>query len=439
MKRRLLDFSAILFITLMLALGANRIMDLWLFKLAFPESIALQDVYWEDFVFKLRPHTKQEERIVLVNVAAGGRREIAQQISKISEYNPRVIGVVIFFNCFDGKRDSINCPQLLDRLGNEMLQNAIRNSGKVVMVSKLLQKQQAAKNYNEEIYDSMEHSDDIFIRNAHHGFGDIILHANFRESIDNGIAIEVREISPQMKVNGKRELSLAVQIAMLYDSVKTLRFLERNRDHEWINFRGNVTPYNYYLGSRTITKPPYFRSVDIDSLANGLLSENIFKDKIVIVGYLGDYLNDPAYESRFYTPLNSTFAGRSMPDMLGLVVHANFVSMILNEDYIDELNQFFTWLMTLIIIVLNIIFFTSLHNRQSVWYDSLCFIVPVFQIVLFSWLRMELMEEYNFIVNFEAILYLVAFVSFSVNLYYGPFSTWRKKNLKLAKPKKELL
>ena len=42
-------------------------MNLWLLRIAFPETIALEGFHWEDFVFKLRPDLPMENRIVLVN------------------------------------------------------------------------------------------------------------------------------------------------------------------------------------------------------------------------------------------------------------------------------------------------------------------------------------------------------------------------------------
>jgi CHASE2 domain-containing sensor protein len=428
MKRRLLDSLFIVLITLLLAFTANRAMNLWVLRLAFPETFALDDVSWEDFSFKLRPNPQREERIVLVNIATGGRREIAQQIMQVSRLKPRVIGIDVFFNCTKGKRDSIHCPQLLDTLGNLMLAEAIKEAGNVVMVSRLEQTKNLIQHSDESIYDSLELSDEEFIKYATTGFGDLPVHSSIRETTDSDIPIhEIREITPARTVSGKTELFFGVRLAWLYDSIVTQRFLKRNRSYEWISYRGSVNPYHYDLGSRVIKKPAYLRAIDIDSLANGFYTEKDFKDKIVLIGFLGDYLNDPAFESRFYTPLNPTFAGRSMPDMLGLPIMANVISMILNEDYINEASVFLTWLVSFIVLILNVQLFIWLYRRQNVWYDSLCFIIPVLQIVVYSWLRLELLAEFNFRMEFEGIIYLIAFVSFSVNLYFGPLLSLIKR------------
>ncbi|NJM93588.1 MAG: CHASE2 domain-containing protein [Cytophagales bacterium] len=54
----------------------------------------------------------------------------------------------------------------------------------------------------------------------------------------------------------------------------------------------------------------------------------------MIFGYLGESFNDVSWEDKFYTPLNKTYAGKANPDMYGVVIHANIVSMILNHDYV---------------------------------------------------------------------------------------------------------
>ncbi len=82
---------------------------------------------------------KKEDRIVLINIGLLDRRGIANQLTRIARYQPALIGIDVFFNCPE-QRDTINCPNLLDTLGNQLLADAIKEAGNVVMVSKVLQK-----------------------------------------------------------------------------------------------------------------------------------------------------------------------------------------------------------------------------------------------------------------------------------------------------------
>ncbi len=143
---------------------------------------------------------------------------------------------------------------------------------------------------------------------------------------------------------------LRVEMAMEYDSIKTKKFLERNNYSEVINYRGNVI--------RHLRHPRIIRKCFTRLTSKMLLTENfvpeMIKDKIVIFGFLGEYLGDPSWDDKFYTPLNKKLAGKANPDMFGAVVHANIVSMILNEDYVDQMaewqevangNYYFAYLM----------------------------------------------------------------------------------------------
>ena len=76
-----------------------------------------------------------------------------------------------------------------------------------------------------------------------------------------------------------------------------------------------------------------FYAVDVGQLERGEVLGDVFKNSIVMMGFLGKYMGDPVWEDKFFTPLNKKVAGRANPDMFGLVVHANVVAMILNQDY----------------------------------------------------------------------------------------------------------
>ncbi len=73
--------------------------------------------------------------------------------------------------------------------------------------------------------------------------------------------------------------------------------------------------------------------------------EITFRDKIVLIGYVGDRIDIDTGEDKFFTPLNSKYIGKANRDMYGIVVHANIISTILNGHYIRVMPD---WLMHLI-------------------------------------------------------------------------------------------
>lgn len=442
MKQRIVDFVIMLLITFSLGYGvAPWVTDRIFFQVAFPQLIALEDFHWEDFVFKLRPDKGREERITLINISEGTRLDIARQIEVINSYHPRVIGLDVLFNCPGGIKDSVNCPFGIDTLANRALRTAIVNSNKVVMSSRVWESKSVSEDEYEN-YDSLELSDPEFSRFANHGFSNFVT-----DNVDTFSVIQCRSFYPSIMIKGKRVNSFAVEVVMKYDSLKANKFLARRSireverfKEELINYRGNVGSYYYSVFGRVISKAYYFDVIDYEELLTGNFHHELIKDRIILLGYLGErYLDDPAYENRFYTPLNPTLAGRSLPDMLGLVIHANIISMILNDDGINQLSPFWDFTVMLIVISLNIIFFTYLLQKNSVWYDSLGFLIPVLQIIVISWLRIELLASFNFRLDLENIIYLLAFVTFSVNIYVGPGKKWLAFLLGKSNSKKNVL
>lgn len=206
---------------------------------------AFSDFELTDYAFSnLRPDPTIDERIVLVNIGNLPRSLIAEQIRIISQHKPRVIGIDSFFLCPGGLRDTVNCPALKDTLGNLMLSYAIAEAGNVVLVSKVLQKNETFLSGQVDVYDSLQLSDSIFQDFALHGYANLVTEAEYQEDVKL-----CRSFIPKLDVNGTTEYAFAVKLAMMYDSTKAIALLERNREEEIVNYRGNVEIQNVTLKS----------------------------------------------------------------------------------------------------------------------------------------------------------------------------------------------
>ncbi len=363
----------------------SKLTDFKLFSAFDPVSQALGEFDLTDYAFSnLRPDPKVDERIVLVNIGHISRREIANQINIIRQFKPKVIGIDGFFNCEGGLYDTVNCPQLLDTLGNLMLEDAIKEAGNVVLVSKLLQKSITARNPEAiDYYDSIEYSDPSPY--AHNAFANFITDASYQEDVKL-----CRIFNPRVKVNDKYENAFAVEMARMFDSTKTERFLSRGNDEEIVNYRGNVELMDVKLKSLqgkdigTTNFRLMFYALDIDQLLNGEFAPELLKDKVVIMGYLGNYFGDPAWEDKYFTPLNKKVAGRANPDMFGVVVHANIVAMILNEDYVGQIPDWSQVVIAALLGILTVALFIVIDEKLPVWYDAMSVIIQIIQLLLVS-------------------------------------------------------
>lgn len=162
-----------------------------------------------------------------------------------------------------------------------------------------------------------------------------------------------RVFSPTETVNDSVYVCFAAYIAGLYNPAKAKKFLDRNNRVEIINYRRPQTSY-------TVLQPREIFSPD--------LPDDIFKGKIVLLGFMGKDENDPSWADKFYTPMNEKFAGKSAPDLFGVFIHANIISMIMEEKYIDQLPNFMNHLLGVLICILNVWYFYYLNHNHNQWY-----------------------------------------------------------------------
>jgi CHASE2 domain-containing sensor protein len=191
------------------------------------------------------------------------------------------------------------------------------------------------------------------------------------------------------------------------------RFLDRNKSSEVINYRGNIVDWHGASGY-----PGRYPVLDWDqALDPEGFAEWMIRDKIVIFGFLGADLTDTSWDDKFFTPLNKKYAGKSRPDMYGVVVHANIVSMVLSEDYIDELLPWQEYVIAFILVFMNVVLFSIITRRMPVWFDSLSLLVQVIQVVILGYLMVQVPAWSNFKLNLTVSMAAVALVGTCFELY----------------------
>jgi CHASE2 domain-containing sensor protein len=127
-----------------------------------------------------------------------------------------------------------------------------------------------------------------------------------------------------------------------------------------------------------------FYAIDWQQILKGDFIPVLFEDKIVILGFMGKTIGDPAWNDKFFTPLNRKVAGRANPDMFGAVVHANIVAMILNEDYVSAIPEWAKWGIAIMACFLNVLLFSVIDRKLPIWFDALSVVLQIIQILLVS-------------------------------------------------------
>lgn len=356
-----------------------------------PIQNVLKDFDITDITFsQFKKEPKLDDKIVVVNIGKLDRGEIGQLLEKIGEQKPKVVGIDVFFK------------KLKDDKGDTLLQNGIKACKNVVFVSKL-------EGYNEkkQQYDTLTKSNAFFSDSSYNAY------ANLTTTGEGNMSefLTCRSFIPQMKCKGKNEIAFAVKLAELYNKNKAKKFLDRNNTSEYINYRGNVK----------VGKESVYTSVDFSQILNDEIEKDVFKDRIVLLGFMGNTLNENSFDDKFYTPLNKNYVGKSTPDMYGVVVHANIIAMILNDDYIDEMNDYINIGLAVIFGFFSVMLFSFFYQKIGFWFDSVTLIMQfIFAILLFS-INIYAFYVFNLRININLALACTVLSGLTVEFYYGLF------------------
>lgn len=361
------------------------------FSLLDPIGDAIGDVEMTDIVFsEIRESPRVDRNVVLINIGALSRREIAQELQIINQFDPAVIGIDSYF--WNLKEDS---------LGDILLNRALSKINNLVMVSEL------KYNPKTDDYDSLRVSNSFF-NLGYVGF------ANLETNAITQYQFKVcRSFLPKKEIHKKEEVAFSVKMCQLFDDTKTNKFLERNNEYEIINYRGNVMDFGQTkFGGR-------YTALDVSDVFQKKFTPNLITGKIVLFGYLGDDFDDRSWEDKFYTPLNVKYAGRSNPDMFGVVLHANIISMILNEDYIEKQGQFSSIVTALTICFLTVLLFTLIYRRLPKWYDGLTKTIQLVELLLILTVNILIFHWFNYKMSLTLVTIMVALAGDSLEVSYG--------------------
>ena len=386
-----------------------------------PIGDALEGYEITDQVFsneKWREPPPADTNIVIVNIGIQSRRVIAEQINMINRFKPKVIGLDTYFGVLKP-----------DTLGDLMLADALANSPNIIMYAKLLQPD------SNNIWHDVLYCNPLFEQDHETASVNLLIEAANAEQYSFKTC---RSFFPKEKLfneeTGKIDTVLGFGVALTkkYAPEKAERFLARNMDEELINYSGNVLDFG---------KTPYgtrFFALDWDQILDSMqFFPDLIKDKIVLLGYLGDNFNDTrSVEDKYFTPLNKKYTGRAYPDMYGVVVHANIISMILSENYLNQMTEVQSMVLAVLVCFLNVVVFSLIYYYLDRWYDGITKLLQLLQALIFTFIIILVFHYFNFKLNLTYTIVAVLFAGDSLEVYYGVIvNTWEKFEHKLL-PKK---
>ncbi|MEL6560747.1 MAG: CHASE2 domain-containing protein [Bacteroidota bacterium] len=392
-----------------LAFGISNAAALKVFDLFDPIGEAFDDMEFTDIVFsQLREAPVPDERIVLVNVANEGRASIGTMLNIVNKFDPMVVGMDLQFLV----------PK--DSLEDAILEEAFANTKNLILPSKVLFDFEGNKER-----DSLEQVIPRFLQHATDTAFVNLYSAGSQVQQDLKMC---RKFITHEVVRGKDQFAFGVKLAQHYDTEKAQKFLDRGNHIEVINYRGNVFDY----GASEFGTLFYALDV-VDVYSENFLPE-VIKDKIVIFCYLGKYLGDrESLEDKYFTPVNSKYIGRAYPDMYGGVIHANIVSMILNEDYVNEMGEIPSYILAVLLCLINVALFSIIYIKLPRWYDGVTKLIQLVEIFLLVSLIIYGFHTYSYKLELIPSLAVIALAGDSLEVYYGviknAFTRERKKKV----------
>jgi len=279
-------------------------------------------------------------------------------------------------------------------MGDNALQKALSEAKNVVLASHLnYPESKDAHGHHSEQEAEMVFSNKYFSNGLSSGF------VNFIAESDQST---IRKYAPQVKLNNNDYLSFTSHIIQFYDSKAFENLKNRAKEAEVINFSRNESSYVIFEADEIDVNNPKLK---------------ILKDKIVLLGYLGPNLQTRVLEDNHFTPMNLHYSGKSFPDMYGVLIHANILSMILQNQFVNEMKFWKILLTSFIILYLHMFYFIKFYIHRHIWYHIFAKIVQLLSSVIIVGIEIYLLSEQNLIMN-SSLIILPILLSIDVLYFY---------------------
>lgn len=290
-----------------------------------PFNNGIQEYEITDIVYTQlsKPQAQVDSTIRLVHVGNADRADLAFMIDRIAEAGAKVIGVDVML---DGRKAAAD---------DEQLRASIAKAGNVVLAAELYD-----LNTEELRFNSLESADSLFATHAALGF--VNFPSNYTKTI--------RYFSPEEKVGDSTALAFSMAVLQQYDPQAMKECLARDKDIEKIHYIGDLNSFAHYP-----------KELVMDTTISTETLSEVLKDKIVLMGYIAEKDTENPLKDRFYTPLNKNYAGKSIPDMYGVVIHANIINMALERRYIRELPEWLVWMLAVLFCYANVFFIHGIY------------------------------------------------------------------------------
>jgi hypothetical protein len=372
-----------------------------------PFDHALSDFEMMDLVYSanIRDEPEIDTSIVLVNIGNLPRRFIARELEVIAAQKPLAVAI-----------DAGFIPDLKPE-DDSLLDEALSKIPRLALYSMM---------YHTDVEQEGGFDSIVFCnpRFARHG---VPSYVNMVTPPKSNVKLKIcRLFHPSDTVKGQRYLPLSLQAAWFADSAKVKKFLDRRNPLEIINYRGNQEKF-YSLDASDLLGQD---ESGFMGLGGPLIS---LKDKIVFMGYMGDDFSEEKQENtiedKFFTPLNENVAGKSYPDMFGVVIHANIASMVLSGFPIDKMSDDWKKIWAVFLCYINVLGFFYIQRNHPTWYDLFVKMIQIGEVFFLLWISLMIFAHYHYQADLTLAAFAVGFSGDVLEVYVGLKEKLREPSL----------
>lgn len=345
-----------------------------------PLKLALEDFDITDMTFSnFKGPDNLDDRIVIINIGHADREELAYIIDKTASLNPKVMGLDAYFeDAKDPHKDSL-------------LRSVFLRTKNLIAVSRLQWDHHGEGSFKNDYYQSSHNM---------MGYGNLT-------GEEGGV---IRHFSPYEKIKDSTYYSFAAMLVKEY-SAGVFQKLRRRHDHNEI--------INYTRRNRQ------YLIVEPDDLFNGQVERSFVENKIALLGYISEDEHD--IEDKMFTPMNEKFAGKTIPDMNGILIHANIISMILDGNYINKLPLWAVILVAVLLGWLHMSFFIHYYLENHIWFHLVAKLAQLISVILFLYLGgVFLFDKFRIKLDMSLTIIVIA-LAVDIIYFYEAFAVWMHK------------
>jgi hypothetical protein len=206
-----------------------------------------------------------------------------------------------------------------------------------------------------------------------------------------------------------------MEIARLYDSVKINRLLRQTPHEEFINFTSRYEEH----GS--------LQMIRHRQMLQGSFDSTKLNNAIVLMSYFGNENGEVDNSLLFFSPLNNKPLGRANPDMFWGLIHANIITMILDENYIYVLSIFEEFVIAIIASFLHIMVLMWIHERFPKIAEPMAIALVILQLTIFAMLRYYLFLFFDIKATLTFTLASLVIAGILVGLYMNVWPYFKEK------------